>query len=199
MLGIHRGTRYGEEVDAPVCRAPGRRGLPGGGAREPAAAQTTDEVRALQRSLDVLIAAYPDFLDRTEGNELVWKDGTRMPFDDGQGTKTYEAILAMRRHRGHVLCALSAGRRQPRRRYNATRAAALPALRQDVRRLHRGEVARNLVGVVWLPRKGGKRLEVTRVNGVDREAAGRLRRARQAARALRRITCSRQPAPTSAA
>jgi hypothetical protein len=32
-----------------------------------------------------LIKAYPNFLDRIDGNDLVWKDGTRMVIDDGKG------------------------------------------------------------------------------------------------------------------
>jgi hypothetical protein len=40
-----------------------------------------------------LVKAYPDFLDRIDGNDLVWKDGTRMRIDDGQGPKTFEAML----------------------------------------------------------------------------------------------------------
>jgi len=43
-----------------------------------------------------LLKAYPDFLDRIEGNDLVWKDGTRMRIDGGKGamgTRPFEAIL----------------------------------------------------------------------------------------------------------
>src|SRR5919197_6158796 len=40
-----------------------------------------------------LIRAYPDFLDRSEENDLVWKDGTRMRIDDGKGAKTFDALL----------------------------------------------------------------------------------------------------------
>src|SRR5262249_42401201 len=40
-----------------------------------------------------LIKAYPDFLDPAEGNELVWKDGTRMRIDDGKGAKSFDALL----------------------------------------------------------------------------------------------------------
>ena len=36
-----------------------------------------------------LISAYPDLLDSIEGNTLVWKDGTRMEFDDGK----FEVII----------------------------------------------------------------------------------------------------------
>jgi hypothetical protein len=40
-----------------------------------------------------IVNAYPNFIDRIEGNDLVWKDGTRMPVDDGKGTKTFDAML----------------------------------------------------------------------------------------------------------
>jgi hypothetical protein len=33
-----------------------------------------------------LVAAYPAFLDRVDGDVLVWKDGTRMTIDDGRGS-----------------------------------------------------------------------------------------------------------------
>ena len=42
----------------------------------------------------VLVAAYPDFLGHYEGNDIVWKDGTRMAFDDGRGAKDFETLLA---------------------------------------------------------------------------------------------------------
>src|SRR5262245_26992325 len=41
----------------------------------------------------VLIKAYPAFLDRSEGNDLVWKDGTRMRIDDGKGAKSFDVLL----------------------------------------------------------------------------------------------------------
>ena len=40
-----------------------------------------------------LIKAYPNFLDRIDGNDLVWKDGTRMAINDGKGRKPFEAML----------------------------------------------------------------------------------------------------------
>jgi hypothetical protein len=42
---------------------------------------------------EALVRAYPDVLDRIEGNDLVWKDGTRMSVDDGKGPKPFEAML----------------------------------------------------------------------------------------------------------
>jgi D-alanyl-D-alanine carboxypeptidase len=43
--------------------------------------------------LNRLLKAYPDFLDRVEGNELVWKDGTRMPISDGKTGKSEDDLL----------------------------------------------------------------------------------------------------------
>src|SRR5262249_48859787 len=43
--------------------------------------------------LQALVQSYPDFLDRIEGNELVWKDGTRMIIDDARGPKDLETRL----------------------------------------------------------------------------------------------------------
>ena len=39
-----------------------------------------------------LLAAYPSYLSHFEGNELVWRDGTRMVWDDGK-SKTLEELL----------------------------------------------------------------------------------------------------------
>lgn len=48
----------------------------------PIATMQTD---ALTQPLPALLETYPDFLERIDGNELVWKDGTRMRIDDGKG------------------------------------------------------------------------------------------------------------------
>jgi hypothetical protein len=45
------------------------------------------------RLLDVLVKSYPDFIDRHEEGALVWKDGTRMPFDDGVRGKPFATLL----------------------------------------------------------------------------------------------------------
>src|SRR5438105_4158991 len=44
-------------------------------------------------ALDVLVAAYPDHLAGYEGNDLIWKDGTRMPISDGRSNKTFDQLL----------------------------------------------------------------------------------------------------------
>ncbi|MGH9331068.1 MAG: M15 family metallopeptidase [Vicinamibacterales bacterium] len=43
--------------------------------------------------LDALVAAYPDHLAGHEDNELIWKDGTRMPISDGVEGKSFDQLL----------------------------------------------------------------------------------------------------------
>ena len=40
-----------------------------------------------------LLAAYPEQLERIESGILVWRDGTRMPLDDGKGEKPFAEWL----------------------------------------------------------------------------------------------------------
>src|SRR6266511_860912 len=59
----------------------------------PAVGLAQSETSAPANAVSALIKAYPDFLARIEGNDLVWKDGTRMRIDDGKGAKTFDALL----------------------------------------------------------------------------------------------------------
>ena len=133
----------------------------------PAGAQTSGADRA-QRLMAVLVAAYPDFLRGYEGNALVWKDGTRMAFDDGKGVKPFEAMLDAPDLEDTFYAAYPLGR-----------AGIPPALDSDPGRVRfqplfdkmygnctKGEVTRHLTDVIWLPGKGAQRLQVTRINGV---------------------------------
>jgi hypothetical protein len=133
----------------------------------PAAAQDVGGARA-KRLMRVLVAAYPDFLAGHESNELLWKDGTRMPFDDGKGAKPFAALLDAPDLEDMFYAA-----------YPVARSGTPPAFNSDPGRVRfqplfdkmygdctKGEVVRHLVDVVWLPSKGGQKLKVTRVNGV---------------------------------
>jgi len=128
----------------------------------PARAQSADDFARL-------VAAYPTFLDRIDGNFLVWKDGkTRTAIDDGKGAKDHEARLATSDIKDMFT-----------QRYVAGKPDAPPALNVDPGRARnaalfdtmygdcmKGGVAGNLVEVVWLPKKWGQTLKVTRINGV---------------------------------
>lgn len=119
-----------------------------------------------------LIAAYPDLLARRDGNALVWRDGKKMLLDDGRGVKTPAARLDAPDLKDMLALPYPLGAAPPperdvdpgRVRNNAFFIAMYGDCRRD-------EVRANLVPVVWLPKKWGKKLVVTRVNGVAEHLA----------------------------
>jgi hypothetical protein len=122
--------------------------------------------------MDALLRAYPDALESFDGTYLVWRDGTRMPVDDGQSGKSMEAQI----RDGSILD-------QMRLPYPAG-AKLLPPPEADPGRVrnkafftkmygdcHAGQVAPKLARVVWLPNSWGHAISITSVNGVDRHLA----------------------------
>ena len=122
--------------------------------------------------MDALLRAYPQALSGFDGSDLIWRDGTRMPVDDGRPDKTPEEQLRS----GSILD-------QMRPVYPAG-TALLPAPLQDPGRVRNraffakmygdcraGEVTPKLVRVVWLPKTWGHTVSITSVNGVDRRLA----------------------------
>ncbi len=125
---------------------------------------------AIEAKAERLIRAYPDHLDRLDGNMLVWKDGERMPFDDGVTGKSPEKLLE-----GPDI--------EDQFAYVYPRAAdnelAPPLMNSDPGRIRndafflkmygdckRGALKGKLATIDWLPRKKGGRMQVTTVNGV---------------------------------
>ena len=64
-----------------------------GAAALPAPAQSSRSLGSDEK-LQILVAAYPEAIARADGNDIVFKDGTRLPFDDGTGAKDFETLLA---------------------------------------------------------------------------------------------------------
>jgi D-alanyl-D-alanine carboxypeptidase len=114
-----------------------------------------------------LVEVYPAFLERIAGNELVWKDGTRMPIDDGKGDKSFDAMLADPDIKDMFAMTYPAGDRgiPPGVNSDPGRARYEPLFEKmygDCR-------AKNLVadagGVVWLRKKYGKTIKFSKING----------------------------------
>lgn len=123
---------------------------------------------AMSDHLDRLIAAYPSQNLERDGASLVWPDGTRMPFDDGRGKKSYIDWLAAPDLQDTMDIP-----------YRAFTAAVPPAANHDpgrarnraffekmYGRCHAGDVKRNLKTITWLPKKKAQRLRVSTINGV---------------------------------
>lgn len=114
-----------------------------------------------------LLAAYPDQLDRIEGNTLYWRDGTKMPLDDGKGVKDFQAWLDDPDIEDTLAVPYPVGAplTPPPKDTDPGRARNAAFFDKLYGNCKRGEVEKNLATIVWLPRKAGQRLRVNRRNG----------------------------------
>lgn len=126
----------------------------------------SDQARA-NRLMARLVAAYPDFLTGHDENNLIWRDGTRMGFDDGAEKAFQERLeradvedqFAVPYPVGDVLSDPEPDS-DPGRFRNS---AFFTKMYGDCRR---NEVQKRLVDMVWLPKNGAKKIKITSVNGV---------------------------------
>ncbi len=125
----------------------------------PAAAQTPAEK---------LLRAYPERLSSVEGNDLVWKDGSRMQIDDGLGQKTFETWLSNPDLKDMLAIPYPAGDtlKPPAVESDPGRARNAAFFAKMYGDCAKGEVAKNLVEIDWLPKKSGQKLWVSKINGV---------------------------------
>lgn len=114
-----------------------------------------------------LKAGYPGGVAGVEGNDVVFTDGTRLPFDDGQGSKSFEAWLAAPDIEDMFRAPYpptGAAARQPADDPGRARNAAF--FRRIYGDCRKGEVAKHLVAIPWLPGKSRQKVMVTSHNGV---------------------------------
>jgi D-alanyl-D-alanine carboxypeptidase len=132
------------------------------------------------RLLDILVAAYPDFLERHDGGALIWKDGTRLPL----GEAKFDGAAGQPAAAADALFATPSLRDMFHWPYPADTPAPSPNFPSDPGRIRvgsffakmygdcrRNEVAARLVPVAWLPRKKGGTVRITRINGVAEKLA----------------------------
>jgi hypothetical protein len=125
-------------------------------------------------AIDALVASYPDALSGSEGNDLIWKDGTRMPISDGR-TRTFDQKLESPDIKDQFAIPYPLG---------AGAGAKPPAVNEDPGRIRneaffkkmygdcrRNEVTSRLTAVPWMPGHHGGNVMVTSVNGVAAKLA----------------------------
>ena len=129
---------------------------------------------AADPAIDTLIASYPDFLASTDGKDLIWKDGTRMAVSDGKTGKSFEQLLNEPDIKDQFAFPYPLGikLKHPAVNEDPGRIRYEPLFLKMYGNCRKGEVARHLKSVNWLPSRGGGRIRATTVNGVaDRLAA----------------------------
>jgi hypothetical protein len=120
-----------------------------------------------------LLAAYPEQLERIDGNTLIWRDGTTMALDDGKGAKTPEQRLDDADIEDMFADAYTAGgpATPPAKDFDPGRARNTAFFDKMYGDCKKDGVEKNLATVVWLAGKGGQRLPFSRVNGADKALA----------------------------
>jgi len=114
-----------------------------------------------------LVKAYPDFLDRIEENNLVWKDGTRMRIDDGKDAKAFHAMLDDPDIKDMFLMKYPVGERglAAEVNFDPGRVRYAPLFKKIYGDCRTAGFTANAVDVAWLPSKYGKNVKFTKING----------------------------------
>jgi len=130
---------------------------------------STDNRTLMER----LVRAYPDQLQGYEGNDIVWKDGTRMAFDDDIRDKPFETLLNAPSLRDEFSMKYSPGQPQgiPMENFDPGRIRFEPFFERMYGNCDKNEVVPKLSTIAWLPKHNGGSLKVTAVNGVDHKLA----------------------------
>ncbi len=128
--------------------------------------------RATTANRQRLVAAYPELLERVDGDTLVWRDGTRMPFADGTPRKALADWLANPAIDDIFAIPYPLGvATPPGKDMDPGRARPAPLFDKMYGDCRKGEVTAHLVSVRWLPKLSKQRVQVTRINGVNRKLA----------------------------
>lgn len=114
-----------------------------------------------------LLAAYPEDLQSIENGTLIWRDGTRMPLDDGKGAKSFQDWLDAPDVEDMLAVPYTSGdlATPPPKDVDPGRARNQAFFDKVYGDCHKGEVTKNLTTVVWLPQKSGQRLRFAKGNG----------------------------------
>jgi hypothetical protein len=134
----------------------------------PAAAAELSEQQSTR-----LLLAYPEALERIDGADLVWRDSTRMPLDDGKGEKPFEEWLAHPDIADMFAVPYPAGSEAtaPAVNIDPGRARNTAFFDKVYGNCRAGEVERNLETVAWLPKRTKQRLPFNKTNGAARALA----------------------------
>ena len=121
----------------------------------------------LREALARLVKAYPDFIDRIQGNELVWKDGTRMSIDDGHGAKAFEAMLEQPDIKDMFAMTYPTGDKglAPEINFDPGRVRYAPLFTKMYGDCRTSNLVAKAADVVWLKSKYGKTIKFSKING----------------------------------
>lgn len=126
--------------------------------------QKKDSIRKPLEKMQILVKAYPDFIEKAENNKIYWKDGTTMIYDDGKD-KTYDEMLDNPDVEDMLSQEYTVGAEwdePPAKNFEPGRIRNEPFF-QKMYGASKSEVSGNLTTISWF----GTSVQVSTVNGVD--------------------------------
>ena len=115
-----------------------------------------------------LIAAYPGIVTGVDGNAVRFADGTTLPLDDGRGEKPFDAWLSEPdiEDMFRINYPVGAEAVPPPRDFDPGRARNAAFFAKVYGDCRKGGVKSKLTSVRWLPKKYGRAVQITAINGV---------------------------------
>lgn len=125
---------------------------------------------AAEQGMTRLLRAYPEELCATEGNTLVWCDGSTIPYDDGKGIKTHAQKLQDADLQEQMEQTYPRGANYPSPPPVDFEPGRIrnEAFFKKMYGKNAEEVQKHLISIVWMPKTSGQRVRVTTINGVHR-------------------------------
>jgi hypothetical protein len=116
-----------------------------------------------------LITSYPDFIAGFADNHLLFKDHTKLLWDDGIKNKTYKQLLDNPDIQDMFGQQYTVGLLPPpKKNFDPGRIRNEPFFLK-IYGSTANEVRKNLTDITWCPKQIGQKITITRVNGVDKQ------------------------------
>jgi len=132
-------------------------------------ARSDVQAEAIPASAQKLMKSYPVFITGFADNHLVFKDGSKMLWDDGVKNKSTSATLEKPDLKDMFIQKYTTGamKQPPAKNFDPGR------VRNEAffMKMYGGtqkEVAKNLTDITWCPKLIGQKITVTKINGVDK-------------------------------
>ena len=131
---------------------------------------SVNDVKSLNQKRVSFLKSYPDFLLSFNDNILIWKDGSRMIFDDGKGVKKFTKMLNSPDLEDQLTINYPIGKAYsiPPKDFDPGRIRYEPFFLKMYGN-NKKEVQSQLTTIRWLPSTVNKKLKVTTVNGVHKK------------------------------
>jgi hypothetical protein len=131
---------------------------------DPAAESPAPDVAAIAARLT---AAYPGIVKGIDGGNVVFADGSKLPFDDGKGFKSAADWLENPDIEDMFRHAYPAGAAYmtPEKDFDPGRARNEAFFTKVYGDCRKGGASNTLANVVWLPKKWGAKLPFSKING----------------------------------